>query len=188
MATGDHFQLGELNGAGDTTILHGEASEDGSQDFNGKALLIVEPDTSLIRQVKHACHGIMTRGRGAGDGVFAESENGDGVFGSADGATSSGVRGESRNGIGVQGVSRNDNGVVGRSTRAAGVVGSSVSGIGVFGECTAVVTIGVGVQGIAKVANNPSVVGVHGLSSEGRGVVGETDKNTDVEGKSTTGV
>src|SRR5215475_3088945 len=100
MATGDHFQLGELNGAGNTTILRGEASEDGSQDFNGTIILKVEADTGSIRRIRHDCDGIVTSGQGSGRGLSAQSDAGDGVLGVTEATDpridSSGVRGESK--------------------------------------------------------------------------------------------
>jgi hypothetical protein len=184
MATGDHFQLGELNGAEDSTILRGEASEDGSQDFSGNAILVVERDNGPVRQIRHDCDGIKTSGRGAGAGISADSEAGDGVVGSADLPSSSGVRGASKHGTGVQGFSRNGNGVVGRSVFAGGVFGSSIFRIGVFGECTAPSGLGIGVEGRADVKNNPSVIGVLGASTEGIGVEGSSTSGVGIYGHS----
>lgn len=153
-------------------------------------------------------------GSGGVPGVYSVSPN-RGVWGISTGS-SYGVYGESNLGIGMQGVSNINIGVGGLSTDSYGVAGSSANGTGVFGQTNAVSTAVAGVHGVSTrlggiailangttgvyaksvdtfgfgvvgEANIVSSVGVKGISTEGKGVLGQSTNSIGVYGISTNG-
>ena len=132
-----------------------------------------------------------------GPGVRGESDNGPGVSGTSDNGDD-GVFGVSAkmNGHGVHGVANTGgtaSGVFGESTTGAGVYGEGtddgfgVAGLGKVGVFASTnVTDGIGVWGFTKAGGGDSAAarGVYGTATNGVGVVGESDMNSGVYGKS----
>jgi hypothetical protein len=186
------FNIDGSGTVGSTLMVNGRAGI-GTSPTTGKLQVLGEPDVP---------------------GVYSVSPN-RGVWGISTGS-SYGVYGESILGIGMQGVSTFNVGVVGSSTSATGVVGGSVDGNGVIGQTNAISTQVAGVHGVSTrlggiailangttgvyakpvdtfgfgvvgEANISSSVGVKGISTEGKGVLGQSTNSIGVYGISTNG-